>query len=222
MLLANDKDVRPGQHQMTESAISKARLGIGNKGNVGARVKDRRCVAANSVFEILFDHIVDASGREIADYLVVQPKHLAPGGISGICVLPIIGDKFVLVDCYRHAIESMSLEAPKGFVEPDETPMQAAGRELAEETGLSCLPDKLVGLGTVTPEGGIVNGRVALFAALGCAGTIRIDTTELGMLSVRLLSVSELAAEIAAERIQDAVTLLLLSRHNALCGRSGA
>ncbi len=193
---------------------------MANDKNAGVRIKDRRRVAVNSMFDILFDHLVDASGREIADYLVVQPKHLTPDGISGICVLPVVGDKFALVDCYRHAVGRMSLEAVKGFVEPDETPLQAAHRELAEETGLSCSPDKLVRFGTVTPEGGIVNGRVALFAALGCAGTIRIDATELGMSSVRLLGASELEAEIAAERIQDAVTLLLLCRHNALYWRA--
>ena len=71
-------------------------------------------------------------------------------------------------------------------------------------------------LGTVAPEPGIIKGRLALFVARDCTGSTRVDAAELGMLSVRLLTRGELDAEIGAERLQDAVTLLLLCRHRAL------
>ena len=136
-------------------------------------------------------------------------------GITGVCVLPKVGDRFALVNCYRHPVGQMSLEAPKGFIEPGETPSQAASRELCEETGLSCVAANLVSLGTVVPEPGIINGRLALFLARDCAGTTRIDSKELGMSSVCLFTPAELEAEIAAGRVEDAVTLLLLCRRRA-------
>lgn len=188
---------------------------MSDKKSSGPILKARRKAATNSMFDIFFDHLIELPDREVADFLVVQPKHMYPGGISGICVLPVVGDQFALVDCYRHPIGAMSLEAPKGFIDPDETPPQAALRELAEETGLSCPAASLIGLGTVAPEPGIVNGRVALFAALDCGGTTRVDANEIGMASVRLLSPADVEAEITAERVLDAVTLLLLCRYRA-------
>ena len=179
-------------------------------------VKSRRQLAANSVFDIFFDHLAEPPDREVTDFLVVQPKYMDANGITGICVLPKVGDRFALVNCYRHPLGRMSLEAPKGFIEPGETPPQAALRELAEETGLSCVPANLIDIGTVAPEPGIIKGRLALYVAGDCTGSIRVDATELGMLSVRLFTLAELDAEIGAERLQDAATLLLLCRHRTL------
>jgi NUDIX domain len=101
-------------------------------------VKARRQVAANRVFDIFFDHLLEPPHREVADFLVVQPKSIDAGGITGVCVLPVVGDNVALVDCYRHPLAQMSLEAPKGFIDAGETPARAALRELGEETGLSC------------------------------------------------------------------------------------
>jgi ADP-ribose pyrophosphatase len=179
-------------------------------------VKARRRVAENSMFDIFFDHLVESPEREVADFLVVQPKTKEPDSTSGVCVLPLVGDEFALVDVYRHPLAQMSLEAPKGFVDSGETARQAAMRELAEETGLSCSAENLIGLGTVAPEPGIVSGKAALFAALNCSGTLRVDPTEIGLAAVRLLGPAEIEAEIAAGSIQDAVTLLLLYRYRAL------
>ena len=186
-----------------------------NKAARGFVIKGRRQVAANSVFDIFFDHIAEPPDREVLDFLVVQPKHVGPDGITGVCVLPIVAGRFVLVDCYRHPVGQMSLEAPKGFVERGETSSQAALRELYEETGLSCATANLVSLGTVIPEPGIINGRLALFVALDCMGKIRIDTMELGMASVRLFTADELEDEIAGGQVQDALTLLLFYRLRA-------
>jgi 8-oxo-dGTP pyrophosphatase MutT (NUDIX family) len=208
----------PAFHALQDFVLAKGARGLSNEKPPRPIVKAHRRMAANSVFEIFFDHLIEPPDREVADFLVVQPKNMEPGGISGICVLPVVGDKFALVDCYRHPLGQMSLEAPKGFIDAGETPPQAAMRELAEETGLSCSAADLIRLGTVAPEPGIINGRVGLFVALNCSGVLRVDPAEIGMSSVRLLSQAELESEIGAERILDAVTLLLVCRYRTFHG----
>ena len=178
-------------------------------------VNAHRLVAKNSMFDIFFDHLIESPDREVADFLVVKPRNTGPDGITGVCILPVMGESVVLVDCYRHPLGRMSLEAPKGFIDAGETPAQAALRELAEETGLICSGADLVRLGTVAPEPGIISGRVALFAGLRCSGKLRVDPAEIGLSAVRLLDEAELAHEITTERFQDAVSLLLLCRYRA-------
>ncbi len=43
----------------------------------------------------------------------------------------------VLVEQYRHGLGGLSLELPAGVIDPGESPLQAAKRELLEETGYS-------------------------------------------------------------------------------------
>ncbi len=56
-----------------------------------------------------------------------------PDCVSVIALTP--GEQVVLVRQYRPAVERYTLEFPSGQVEVNETPEQAARRELAEETG---------------------------------------------------------------------------------------
>ncbi|KPP80841.1 MAG: ADP-ribose pyrophosphatase [Oceanicaulis sp. HLUCCA04] len=65
-------------------------------------------------------------------YGVMEPKNLAIG------ILPVFGDGTVmLVGQYRFALDCWSWELPEGGGPMDETPLDSAKRELAEETGLS-------------------------------------------------------------------------------------
>ena len=51
-------------------------------------------------------------------------------------IIPVIGGKFLLENHYRPVIKKWLLEFPAGFVEKGESPLQAAKREMEEETGL--------------------------------------------------------------------------------------
>jgi 8-oxo-dGTP pyrophosphatase MutT (NUDIX family) len=54
-----------------------------------------------------------------------------------VIVLPIVDNKYiVMVRVKRPVIDDITLELPAGSAKENETPLQAAARELAEETGI--------------------------------------------------------------------------------------
>lgn len=51
-------------------------------------------------------------------------------------VIPVLDDdKILLISQFRHAVSKQLIEIPAGKIEPNESPIDAAKRELAEETG---------------------------------------------------------------------------------------
>ena len=68
------------------------------------------------------------TGREHNFFIIESP--------SWINVIPLTRqNEVVMVHQYRHGIRDVTLEIPGGLVETNETPEDAAGRELWEETG---------------------------------------------------------------------------------------
>jgi 8-oxo-dGTP pyrophosphatase MutT (NUDIX family) len=52
--------------------------------------------------------------------------------------------RILLVQAYRYALDRVQWEVPAGFMEPGETPEQAALREAEEETGHACHGSRLL------------------------------------------------------------------------------
>lgn len=181
---------------------------------MASRVTTRRrnAVAVNSKWAVFFDHLTDGRGNEVADYLVIEPPHGRPDGVTGVCVLPVLDGRFVLLKCYRHALRSHAWEAPRGFIDAGETPAQAALRELTEETGLTCAPSDLVPLGVYAPEPSTIGGRGAIFGARACRGHLRPAGDEIGLNEIRAFDPSELAKMAADGAIEEAGTLIAYYR----------
>ncbi len=70
---------------------------------------------------------------------------------NAVAILPVIGEKIVLIKQYRPVIDKYILEAPAGVIDKGETPEEAALRELAEETGFRARELVRVGSGYVSP-----------------------------------------------------------------------
>lgn len=122
---------------------------------------------------------------------------------GGAVVLPLMGERALLVRHFRHAIRSWLWEVPRGFADPGEAAERTAGRELEEELRLT--PTELVHLGTVHPDAGTSASAVEIFAAR-VAGLPDPDPIE-GIDDVRLLPPAELDRWIADGRIRDGFTL---------------
>jgi 8-oxo-dGTP pyrophosphatase MutT (NUDIX family) len=82
-------------------------------------------------------------------------------------VIPLIetskGKAFVMVRQWRHGTQELSLEFPGGVFEPGEDGLEAAARELREETAY--IPGKIEKLGEMKPNPALMSNQVHFFLA---------------------------------------------------------
>ena len=97
------------------------------------------------------------------DFYVLE----APEWINVIALTPELN--IVLVEQYRHGIDETTLEIPGGMVDPGEKPLEAAKRELAEETGYSASRWSLLGKSSSNPA--ILSNFTHLYLAEDCEKT---------------------------------------------------
>ncbi len=112
----------------------------------------------------MLDH-VDGPAGGVADYLMVRPRQRHAELVSGVCVLPIMEGQVGLMRVQRPHFSEPLWVAPSGFIEPDEATDASALRELEEEAGLTCDPADLRPLGLLLLDPGVLEARVALYAA---------------------------------------------------------
>lgn len=170
----------------------------------------RRKAAGNSKWTIYYDDIRGAKDIEVKNYIVMQPPSGRTDRITGVSILPLIGEQIVLLRAYRHPIEEFTWEVPRGFVDDGEEPASAALRELREETGLACAPADLVPLGLFTPEASTIIGKGALFLARNCVPVGQPVEDEPGLGSLHRFNHAEIGGMLRRNEIQDASTLATL------------
>lgn len=83
-----------------------------------------------------------------------------------VCVFPIIqttqGRRIVVISQFRPALGRAEIDFPAGKIDPGETPLQAAKRELKEETGLG-LKNVLFKTPPLFPSAGLTDESCIIF-----------------------------------------------------------
>ncbi len=121
--------------------------------------------------------------------------------------------KYVLVEQSRYGIDAPSLELAGGIVDPGETPVEAARRELLEETGYSA--KTLVPLGWVHPNPALHDNRAFFFLAEGAVKIAEPEDHGDERLERSLWDESRLEVAIATSRITHALAVLGIMRARA-------
>jgi ADP-ribose pyrophosphatase len=93
-------------------------------------------------------------GLGLYNRLVVPP---------GVAILPLLGERIVLIHRFRHGTRGFHYEIPRGMAAHPGDPAEDARRELEEEIGTA--PRELVPLGRMHPSSGVVNESITLFLA---------------------------------------------------------
>jgi 8-oxo-dGTP pyrophosphatase MutT (NUDIX family) len=120
-------------------------------------------VGSYRVFEVCRVDLEDAAGASRGDAFVLQGRDWCN------VVAVTADDQVVLVWQYRFGTDALSLEIPGGVVDPGETPLEAARRELREETGYEA--ESFERLLVVEPNPAIQNNRCYTFVARGAGAS---------------------------------------------------
>lgn len=138
-------------------------------------------------------------------------KRLVLESVDWINVVALTEDgQSVMVEQYRFGVGSCTLETPGGMVDSGETPLQAAQRELKEETGYS--GGRWKSLGAVQPNPAIHSHLCHHFLA---EGVTKNDSQDLGQgeaIAVHLYTIDQVRSAIVDGSLRHVLAISALSR----------
>lgn len=160
---------------------------------------------SNKWVKLRKDQVVLPSGKEIDDFFVIERPNL-------IHVIAITKEGlFVLEKQYRYAIHQECYEICAGMIEEGETPLEAAQRELLEETGYSGGTWKELGKMSIDPSN--MTDISYSFVAFGVEKVTeqRLDETE--VIDVQLFTKDEVLKLMLEEKIISGLMLAPLWKY---------
>lgn len=119
-------------------------------------VHGERAIYENPWVDLVLVDVEQPDGRRW-DYHVVRLRHLAATALIDD------QDRVLLMWRHRFITDSWAWEVPMGLIEDGETPEQAAGRELVEETGWKA--GQIEPIAYAQPGNGITDSEHYLFKA---------------------------------------------------------
>ena len=113
---------------------------------MGWKQLDKEYVIHNRGITVRKDHVLLPSGVEIDDFYVIERPKL-------VHVIAITKEGLFVCELqYRYAINRTCMEICAGIVESDEAPLEAAQRELLEETGYAGGEWEMLGKHAIDPS----------------------------------------------------------------------
>ena len=155
-------------------------------------------VLKNKLFLIVDEIATDPSGFQIQRFIVRHP---------GSAVMMPIDERqrVLLVRQFRLPAERELWELPAGRLDPDESPLKAAKRELREETGLTA--KKWVKLASFWASPGYVDEKMNLFLAFDLAEGKQQPMDD-ERIEIRWFEKNELDDMVRTGKILDAKTIV--------------
>ena len=138
---------------------------------------------------------VDAQRVRLPDGRIVDPFHRVHLLDYALVVASTPDGRIAMLRQYRHGTGRVGLHVPGGFLNAGESPLQAAKRELMEETG--CVATGWRSLGRHVCNANLGCGRAHLFAARGARSVAAPDPGDLEEQELVWLTRAEAAAALA-------------------------
>lgn len=175
-----------------------------SEGSLTEKTLKRNVVFEGKLITVRCDDALLPNGKPCRREIVEHP-----GGASVLCV---VDGKAALVKQFRYAYGEELYEIPAGKLEKGEDPMEAAKRELEEETGL--IASSLSLLTVLYPSPGYTAEKIYIYEATGLKmGEKHLDSDE--FLNVEFIPFNDACNMVARGEIRDAKTVCALLYYRA-------
>jgi ADP-ribose pyrophosphatase len=157
-------------------------------------------VFAGKLLVVRSDRVRLPDGREATREYVEHP--------GAVLVVPVLPDGRLIVERqYRYPVRRVMIEFPAGKIDPGESTLATAKRELVEEVGYSATT--WTSLGTIHPEIGYSTEFIEIFVATGLTHVgAQLDDGE--FLEVVAISEQDLLAAFDRGEVTDSKTIAAL------------
>lgn len=176
------------------------------------RIIDEQQVWSGRIFDINRLQVALPDGRPAVRDVVRHP--------GAVAVVALTQDqRVVLVRQYRTALDRVTVEIPAGKLDPGEDPLEAARRELLEETGVTA--GKIGYLTTMATSDGFCDELIHLYMATDLRFS-QSNPDDDEFLHVDLVPIQQLIDAVLDSRIEDGKTALGALICDALAHRLNA
>ena len=162
------------------------------------------------VVKLFVDEVELPDGKKSVREVVRHP--------GAVCVIPVTDKgEVIMVRQYRYAFGQPLLEVPAGKLEPGEDPLEAAMRELEEETGT--VAKSIEHIGELYTTVAIIDEKIQMYLATGLTyKNAHPDDGE--FLEVEKIPLDTLVSMVMNGEIKDSKTQIsILKAHKILSGR---
>ncbi len=167
-------------------------------------IKPWPCVRSQSVqsfrvFSIRKDTALSPRSGAEHDFYVIETQ-------DWVNIIPLTVDRrVVMIKQYRHGSREVTLEIPGGLVDPEESPENAAARELLEETGYQT--GDMAEIGVSNPNPAIFNNRCYTFVARNVAKARDPIPDQTEDIEVALIPLADIPQLIRKGKIDHAIVI---------------
>ncbi len=165
-----------------------------------ARLLSSETVYSGPVFSVSTDHVAEPNGVTARRDVIHHAGSVVVLAVDDSGVTP----RVLLERQYRHAASDYLWELPAGRIDPGEKELQAAKRELLEETGYTAAKWRRILKFYASP--GFVAETMAVFLATGLrAGEAQPEADE--VIQLRMVPLPDAVRMVIAGTIRDAKTI---------------
>ena len=170
----------------------------------GWKVNSTKNVYSNYLLE-LYEDTLDLNGKEKIYVRGVRKDYST--------VVPFISKNEILViESYRHLVDSTQIEVPSGYIDEDESPKQAAIRELKEETGYTT--KDVISIGNYTLDYSMFEQKGNLFVAYGLDKEQEQSLGIMEKIDTKIMNIMEIKQLLFEGKVLNAASIVALYFHN--------